>query len=388
MFAGVSLLNEVSAQMVAPLIPILIGSVLAAGPIALGAVEGAADAVAAFLKLWSGRHADVRPDKRKTMVLLGYGLALAARPLMSLATQWWMVAVLRSADRLGKGLRGAPRDAILADATAHNQRGRAYSLNRGMDYAGAVAGSLVAAAAIAWWDASVPQVILLSVLPGVAVLVLLALLPAPRVAIEAQGASRSEQQPLRWRGLPGSLRTYVKVLALFMFARASEAFILLRGQELGLGVVTLLLMWAWLAALQTVTALAAGPIIDRISKRSLTLLNWVSLSAGYAGLAMATSGTSLWIAVSVYGLLSGVSEGVERSLVSELAVPGERGTAFGWYYMVTGIAAIPSALLFGLIWKLAGPAAAFGMAASVALASAGWLHASLKPAGMPARTGT
>jgi hypothetical protein len=177
LFAAVSLLNEVSAQMVAPLIPILIAAVLSAGPVAIGAVEGVADAIAAFLKLWSGRHADVQPQRRKTMVFLGYGLALLSRPLIGLAGNWSTIVVLRGTDRLGKGLRGAPRDAILADATSIEMRGSAYGLNRGMDYLGAVLGTLIAAAALAWWNMSIQEVILLSVVPGLAVLMLLALLP-------------------------------------------------------------------------------------------------------------------------------------------------------------------------------------------------------------------
>lgn len=373
LFAAASLLNEISAQMVAPLIPILIGSILAAGPIALGAIEGVADAVAAFIKLWSGRHADVRPGSRKWMVLFGYGLALASRPLIGLAGHWLVVAALRSADRLGKGLRGAPRDAILADATTRAQRGRAYGLNRGMDYAGAVVGTLIAAAALAWWDMSVPQVILLSVIPGAAVLLLLALLPNPVVLQQAETTKRVTPSPLEWGRLAPELRAYLKVLVLFCFARTSEAFILLRGHELGLSTVTLLLLWAWLAALQTATALAGAGLTDRVPKARLTLFNWASLALGYGALAAATGSTSLWIAVSVYGLLSGISEGVERSLVSELADPAEIGTAFGWYHMTTGLAAIPAGLLFGLVWKMAGAPTAFAMTAAIALVSAGCL---------------
>ncbi len=377
MFAAVSLLNEVSAQMVAPLIPILIASVLAAGPVVVGAVEGFADAVAAFLKLWSGRHADVRPQRRKAMVLAGYGLALVSRPLIGLAGNWWTIAVLRSADRLGKGLRGAPRDAILADATPTDMRGRAYGLNRGMDYAGAVLGTLLAAGLLAWGEMSIPQVIMLSVVPGVAVLVLLASLPNPTTEARIDGAKVVVRPPLIWTGLSPVLRSYLKVLALFCFAKASEAFIILRGHELGLSIVTLLLLWAWLAALQSLTALAGAPLTDRVSKRTLTLFNWTSLAFGYGALAFATTSAVLWIAVSVYGVLSGISEGVERALVSELANPEEKGTAFGWYHMITGLAAIPAGLLFGLVWKIAGPAAAFGLTAIVALASAAWLMFSM-----------
>ena len=377
MFAAVSLLNEISAQMVAPLIPILIAVVLSAGPVALGAVEGCADAVAALLKLWSGRRADVRPEHRKAMVVMGYGLALVSRPLMAFAGNWLTVVALRSADRLGKGLRGAPRDAILADASPVDMRGRAYGLNRGMDYAGAVLGTLVAASALAWWNMSIAHVILLSAVPGLAVLVLLAMLPNPTSAMRIDAANHAVRPPLKWQVLSPALRSYLKVLALFGFAKASEAFIVLRGHELGLSTVTLLLLWAWLAALQSITALGAARLTDRVPKRTLTLANWLSLSVGYGALALASTGTLLWLAVSVYGVLSGMSEGVERALVSELADPQEQGTAFGWYHMITGVAAIPAGLLFGLVWKLAGPATAFGLTALMALASAAWLKLSL-----------
>ena len=219
----------------------------------------------------------------------------------------------------------------------------------------------------------ITQVIALSAVPGIAVLILLMLLPVPASIKAAQSSAPTELQPLSWSGISPPLQHYLQVLALFCFAKASEAFIILRGHELGMQTVTLLLLWAWLAALQTLTAYLGAPLADRMSKRSLTLFNWISLAVGYAGLAMAGTETALWIAVSVYGLLSGISEGVERSLVSELASEGEKGTAFGWYYMVTGVAAIPSGLLFGLLWSLAGPGLAFGMAALVSLISAAWL---------------
>ena len=383
MFALVSLLNEVSAQMVAPLIPILLASLLAAGPVAIGAVEGIADAVAAFLKLWSGRHADVRPQRRKAMVLVGYGLALASRPLIGLAGNWGTIIALRAADRLGKGLRGAPRDAILADAAPKDMQGRAYGLNRGMDYAGAVLGSLIAAGVLAWWGISIPQVIMLSTLPGVLVLVLLAFLPNPTTTEQIDSARNTERASLRWSALSPTLRGYLKVLVLFCFAKASEAFIVLRGHELGMSTVTLLLLWAWLAALQSVVALACAPATDRMSKRSLTLLNWSFLAFGYAALAWASTAVGLWIAVSIYGILSGISEGVERALVSELADVSGKGTAFGWYHTITGLAAIPAGLLFGWVWALAGPAGAFAMTAVIALASALWLKLSLDQPAVP-----
>lgn len=242
-----------------------------------------------------------------------------------------------------------------------------------MDYAGAVIGTLLAAAALSWTWLGITQVIALSAIPGVAVLILLILLPVPVSTAGVQPTTAHAYEPLSWGRVPRPLQRYLQVLALFCFAKASEAFIILRGHELGMQTVTLLLLWAWLAALQTLTAYLGAPLADKMSKRSLTLFNWGSLAVGYAGLAMVDSQTALWVAVSVYGLLSGISEGVERSLVSELAPEGGKGTAFGWYYMVTGVAAIPSGLIFGLLWSLAGPGMAFGLAALVALLSAAWL---------------
>ena len=187
-----------------------------------------------------------------------------------------------------------------------------------MDYAGAVLGSLAAAAVLAWWNMSIPHVIMLSAVPGMAVLMLLAALPNPATVAQIDSARGATRPPPKWNTLSPALRGYLKVLAIFCFAKASEAFIVLRGHELALSTVTLLLLWAWLAALQSATA-----------------------------------------------------------LVSELADPQERGTAFGWYHMIAGLVAIPAGLLFGLVWKLVGPAAAFGLTALVALASATWLKLSL-----------
>lgn len=373
MFAWVSLLNEVSAQMVAPLIPVLLASVLAAGPVAIGLVEGAADAVAAFVKLWSGRHADLHPQRRKVLVVLGYGLALASRPLIGLAGHWMAVVGLRATDRFGKGIRNAPRDAMLADTTPRDMQGRAYGLNRGMDYAGAVIGTLIAAASLAWGGLRIDQVILMSALPGLAVLVLLALLPAPDRLAKAgvsQGASSAPFQLLRWSALPPGLRALLTMVALFGLARASEVFIVLRGHELGLSVVELLLLWAWLAALQSAAALAAAPWTDRVAKQRLVPWHWTSLALGYAALASVSSAAGLCFAVTLYGLVSGISEGVERALISERAGPTGKGTAFGWYYLLTGLAALAAGLIFGGLWHWLGPSVAYGVAAMAVLACA------------------
>ena len=383
MFAAVSLLNEVSAQMVAPLIPILLVAVLSAGPVALGVVEGTADAFASLVTLYSGRLADFRPRHRKAMVLAGYALAVLSRPLMAFAGSWFAVVVLRSLDRVGKGIRGAPRDAILADAMPADMRGRGYGLNRAMDYAGAVVGTLIAAAVLAWSALGIENIIALSIVPGVIVLGFLFLLPSS-VSYPASGTppqfSRSDRS---WRGLSPVLRRYLMTLVIFAFARTSEAFIVLRGHELGMSTLSLLLLWAYLTALQSVTALIGAPISDRIAKRTLTLFNWTGLAIGYFALAGAASPLWLWVAVSLYGMLSGIGEGVERAFVSELALAGQAGTAFGWYHLTNGLSAIPAGVVFGLVWKVYSPSVAFGVAAGMAILAAVFL-ACFVPAKAPA----
>lgn len=373
-FAWVSLFNEVSAQMVAPLVPLLLATVLAGGPVAIGLVEGLADAVAAFVKLGSGRLSDLQPRRRKAMVIAGYGLALAARPLIGLAAAWPAVAALRAADRLGKGLRGAPRDAMLADATPPDRQGSAYGLNRGMDYAGAVIGTLAAAAALARGGVDARQVVMFSALPGVAVLLLLWAVPTPDAGPSAQAAA--PLPPLRAQALPPALRRLLVLLAAFGLGRIAEAFLVLRGHELGLSAVRVLLLWAWLAAVQSLVALLAAPWTDRFPKARLLPWHWASLALGYAVLAFASTGAGLWVAVTLYGVVSGASEGIERAMVSELAGAAGKGTAFGWYHLLTGLTAIAAGLWFGWLWQVAGAAGAFGWAAGVAAVCAAVFAAS------------
>ncbi len=365
----VSFLNELASQMAAPLIPILMATVLGAGPVALGLVEGAADAVASFLQLWSGRYSDRLGGKRKGLTLAGYGLSTIARPLLGLAINWPIVLVLRSLDRAGKGIRGAPRDALVADATPPEIRGYAYGFQRALDYSGAVGGSLVAAAVLTWSSASIAQVIMYSAVPGALVMLLLAFFMKDTVKTPA--APRSEpMSPLRWGTLSLPVRRFFQMLALFTLAGASETFILLRGHELKMSPVQLLLMWALICFIQSMMSLLGGKLGDKFSKATLVAISWSSFGLSFIVLSTVTSTVGLWSAVVIYSLFSGMGEGVERSLVSELSSAAQRGTVFGWFHMITGLAAIPAGLLFGIIWQRFSAAAAFATAGALAIGAA------------------
>ena len=374
----VSFLNELASQMAAPLIPILMATVLGAGPVALGLVEGAADAVASFLQLWSGRYSDRLGGKRKGLTLAGYGLSTIARPLLGFAINWPIVLVLRSLDRAGKGVRGAPRDALVADATPPEIRGYAYGFQRALDYSGAVGGSLVAAAVLTWSSASIAQVIMYSAIPGALVMLLLAVF-LKDTAKPSDAPRNKSMPPLRWGGLSLPVRRFLQVLALFTLASASETFILLRGHELKMSPVQLLLMWALVCFIQSVMSLLGGKLGDKFNKATLVAISWSTFGLSFIVFATVTSTPGLWIAVVIYSLFSGMGEGVERSLISELSSAAQRGTTFGWFHMITGLAAIPAGLLFGIIWQHFGAAFAFATAGTLAIGAAAILAIHLLP---------
>ena len=361
----VSFLNDLASEMVTPFIPILIATVLGAGPVILGLVEGVADAAASFLKLWAGRYSDRKHGRRKQLMVFGYGLSNLARPLLALVSSWGALLLLRSLDRAGKGLRSAPRDALLADSTHAEIHGFAYGFHRAMDNAGALGGTLLAVAALSWLGWSVSEVILWSALPGALVLLVLVfgVHEAPRPEVQPQ----KRQAPLAWAALSHNMRRYLWVLVLFTFARVSESFILLRGNELGMSVVELLLLWAALNLVKSGASLFGGHMADAFGKRRLTMVSWSGYAAGFMALSLVEQGNALWVCTLLYGLLAGMGEGSERALISRYADERERGTAFGWYHLAVGLSAIPAGVLFGTIWHYWNAGIAFLFAGALAL---------------------
>lgn len=361
----VSFLNDLASEMVTPFIPILIATVLGAGPVILGLVEGVADAAASFLKLWAGRYSDGRHGRRKRLMVFGYGLSNLARPLLGLVSSWGALLLLRSLDRAGKGLRTAPRDALLADSAHREMHGLAYGFHRAMDNAGALGGTLLAIAALSWLHWSVSEVILWSALPGVLVLLVLVfgVREPPRASVE----KNELQAPLAWSVLSCNMRRYLWVLVLFTFARVSESFILLRGNELGMSVVQLLLLWAVLNLAKSAASLLGGYLADAFGIRRMSLVSWSGYAVCFALFAMVEQGDALWVSTVLYGLLAGLGEGSERALISLHANERERGTAFGWYHLAVGLSAIPAGVLFGTVWHYWNAGAAFLFAGALAL---------------------
>jgi MFS family permease len=360
----VSFLNDLASEMVTPFIPILIATVLGAGPVILGLVEGVADAAASFIKLWAGRYSDGKHGRRKQLMVFGYGLSNLVRPLLGLVSSWGALLLLRSLDRAGKGLRNAPRDALLADSTKPEIHGLAYGFHRAMDNAGALGGTLLAIAALSWLHWSVSEVILWSVVPGGLVLLVLVfgVREPPRLKVEPE----KPRAPLVWSLLSVNTRRYLWVLVLFAFARVSESFILLRGNELGMSLVHVLLLWALLNISKSATSLLGGYLADKFGMRRLSMISWSGYAASFALLGLSGSADALWFSTLCYGLLTGLGEGSERALISLYADERERGTAFGWYHLSVGLSAIPAGVLFGALWHYWDAGAAFMFAGGLA----------------------
>jgi MFS family permease len=364
LLGAISLLNDAASDMIYPLVPLYVASVLMAGPKALGWIEGVAEAAGSLLKLVSGVLAD-RMRRIKPFVVIGYGLAGIARPLIGIATSWVGVLAFRFVDRVGKGLRSAPRDAMLAGSVSPRQRGLAYGLHRGMDNAGAVVGPLAAAALLAA-GLSLRQVFLLAFVPGVLVLLMSLRLREPEHAhVESMG-----RIDWRWSALSPAYRRYLLALALFTLGNASNMFLLLRAQDLGLGASRITLLWAAFSAVAALASTPLSALSDRIGRKRLILAGWAGYALLYVLLGVVRIDAGwLWLLFPAYGLVTAMIEGSERALVADLVPAATAGTAFGWYYLVTGLLLLPASAAFGALWENGTPMIAFGMSAILAVAA-------------------
>ena len=360
----VSLLTDMSSEMIYPLLPSFLVGPLKAGPAFVGLVEGIAESVASLTRLVAGRISDRLP-RRKPLIVAGYGLSSLMRPLVAAATAPWHVLAIRTADRIGKGLRGAPRDALLAEVTPAEDLGRAYGFHRGMDHVGAVAGPLIASGVLLWRQ-DLRLVFALAAVPALAsVLVLVFGVREAQRGIAARPGATSPVAPL-----PPGLRRYLFVLAVFTLGNSSDAFLLLRAQQAGVALPMIPLLWAALHVVKSSASTAGGALSDRFGRRPVITAGWVLYALVYAGLAMASRAWHVWALFAVYGLFTALTEGPERALVAELAPAAGRGGAFGAYYAVTGVMLLPASLLMGVLWQGFGAATALCAGAGLALAAA------------------
>jgi MFS family permease len=361
LFGFTSLFTDIGTEMIFPLLPVFLTETLRAGPAYLGLVEGAADTVSSLLKLVSGSLADSMP-RRKPLVLFGYGLASAVRPFVALATHPWHVLAVRVADRVGKGVRSSPRDALIADA-AGDRAGRAFGFHQAMDNVGAVVGPLLATGLIAM-HLSIRSVFWVAVIPGALATLLVVFVREPKRS-KADGSKASEADapsPLSDRRFV----LYLGVLAVFSLSNSSDAFLLLRARSLGLSTAEIPILWATLNLSKVGWAYAGGHLADRVSRARLIAAGWVVYAVVYAGLGWSSSPWHVWTLFVVYGIFYGLTEPVEKALIKDIVLAGQRGRAYGAYNFVVGVTTLPAGLLTGVLWRASGPAVALGVGAALA----------------------
>ncbi|HVL69755.1 MAG TPA: MFS transporter [Vicinamibacterales bacterium] len=357
----VSFFTDTASEMVYPLLPLFLTRVLGAGAMSLGVIEGVAEAANSVLKIVSGRIADATGRPRR-LVLAGYGLSSAVRPLIAVAAAWSHVLAIRFADRLGKGIRGAPRDAMLAAFAPAEQRGRVFGFHRAMDHAGAVIGPLIAAVFLYFYPEQYRTLFALTIVPGLIVIAFVLAVPETRsaeVVGEPASGARAREAWLPPGALPSPLRRALAVIFLFGLGNASDAFLLLRLNDVGVAPFWIPLLWSALHVVKVASSVAGGELSDRFGRRELIGAGWLFYAAVYGAFALVDTTATLVGVFLAYGIYFGLTEGVEKAWVADLSPTATRGTAFGFYNAAIGVSALLASLVFGLIWTTISPQAAF-----------------------------
>lgn len=375
----VSLLTDVAADMVTPFLPLFLTVQLHARGEWVGLVEGVAESTSAFVKYLSGALSD-RMHRKKPLVLLGYGVANLARPFIAVAAAPWHVLLVRFVDRVGKGVRTAPRDALIASSTDPARRAYAFGFHRAMDNLGAVFGPLVATAILWASRDNLRLVFAATVVPGVLAMLAVAFgvrEEGPRDVLKPVPESPEASAPM-----DPAFRRYLAVVAVFTLANASDGFLIMRAHDLGVPTRWLPLAWGALSLLRAVAAAPGGRIADRIGRERCLALAWALYALSYLLFGLAGSAWALLPALLLYGAYYGLSEGTERALVASYAGARGLGRAYGQFNLVTGAFALPASLLFGALYPLRGGAFAFGLCAALAAlasVSLGWVTRAAAP---------
>ncbi len=385
----VSFLTDVSSEMILNLLPLLLKNVLGVGTAVIGVIEGVADSTATLTRLPSGWLSD-RLGRRKGLTLLGYGLSTVSKPFLYLASGWGLVLGVRFADRVGKGVRTAPRDALLADSTSQQDRGRNFGFHRAMDTAGAMVGILGAALIVFLMQRgnvnlernTFRTIVIVGTIPAVLALIVLWWF-VREVGTSKKSAIATGSVPSESGRFPTAFKVFLPIAVLFTLANSSDAFLLLRAQNLGLSVLQILLVLAAFNLVYAALSTHAGILSDKIGRRAVILSGWVAYALIYLGFAVASAAWQVVFLYLAYGLYYAASEVPARALVADLVPAGRRGTAYGIYHTSIGITAFPASLLAGWLWQSYSPRAPFLFSAAVAGLAALLLALTLRPRTLP-----
>lgn len=360
-----SFLTDISSEMIVHLIPFFLVNVLGVRLVTIGLIEGLAETTASLAKLYFGRLSD-RLGRRKWLTVAGYGLSAVAKPFLALANSWQAVLAVRFTERMGKGIRTSPRDALIADSINERQRGLAFGLHRAGDTAGAALG-LLATLVVIWLmqggelnlaRSTFQTLVWLSIIPAMLAVILLA------IGIREGSAKREDaKKAASWRELPRPFKRFLLVIILFTLGNSADAFLMLRAQAAGLSLALVIVMLVLFNLVYAIVATPAGSLSDKIGRRQLLLAGWLLYGLVYVGFALAGTGWQIGLLFAFYGVYYGLTAGVAKAFVADLVGQEQRGTAFGWFNASIGLAALPASLIAGLLWQGIGDWTGLGMPA-------------------------
>jgi MFS family permease len=363
----VSLLTDLSSEMIVPILPLFLAGTLHTQVGTIGIIEGIAESTASILKLFSGWLSD-QMGKRKPLMIAGYGFSNLVKPLFGLASSGWHVLLIRFGDRFGKGIRGAPRDALIADSTSKEERGKAFGFHRSMDTLGAAIGPLAAYLILSFYEGNYRLVFWASAIPGIlAVLVLIFFLKEKQP--KEQKIHRGLPK-ISFKGMSREFIGFTLISALFALGNSSDAFLILQAKNVGMKEAYIPLAYLVFNITYVLFSLPAGILSDRIGRKPILISGYIIFALIYLGFGMVHGSTGIWILFIFYGLYYAATEGIQKAYIADIVPSGKRGTALGTFNAITGIAALPASIIAGYLWQAYGPLASFGASTVCAVLAA------------------
>lgn len=362
----VSFFMDVSSEMIYPLVPLFLANTLGVNKSVIGLIEGIAESTASLLKVFSGWFSD-RTGNRKWLMAAGYGISTLSRPFVALASSWHQVLGSRFLDRFGKGVRTAPRDAIIAESTEKSYLGRAFSFHRSMDTMGAVVGPALAFFFLGIFSNDYRKIFWLSMIPGIIAVLLIILFITEK---KKTAAVQVERPKLTLAHFDWRFKSFVVIAMLFAIGNSSDVFLILRAQQVGIPTVTIPLVYLLFNLVYSLSAVPAGMAADKFGRKRVILLGFVLFAILYYGFAVASGAKAIWILFGFYGLFMGLTEGIQKAFLATIIPQDFKATAFGVYTTAVGLAMLPASLIGGWLWDHVSPAATFFFGTITASASA------------------
>ena len=366
------LLTDISREMIFPLLPLYLRSVLGASTAFVGLVEGIAESTSSVLNLVSGWLSD-RIRKRKTLMLWGYGLSALTRPLIALATSGWHILAVRFVEKVGKGIRVPPRDALIAESCTPENRGKGFGLHRSMDNVGSILGPLISFSLLIYLENDYRAVFWLASIPAFFAIAILAFVVSEEPRVLSHSDSPAANRRFNLKPFNRSFKFFLIVTTVFELANSSNAFLLLRAKDVGLSLELVPIIYLFANIFRTISSMPGGMLSDRLGRRNVLVVGWIVYGLSYLAFGLATSVSQLWVIFGIYGLFSGMTEGVKKAYVADLVPKELRGSAYGIHSFLVSFPQLPASLILGILWEKYGVIFAFSVGAGFAIAAAGLL---------------